>query len=108
MRPCCRSRFGLMWALPLPVLAWYPPESWPVGETVRLQFNTVPWHTRETGAYRLGFGLVDDSDVWHMAGRQPPSVRDAAEFALRLPADGSLIELARIEQPWAMPIGEST
>jgi hypothetical protein len=27
----------------LPILWWYPPESWPIGEMVRLDVPGLPW-----------------------------------------------------------------
>jgi hypothetical protein len=87
-----------------PTLVWFPPNQWPVGETVRVHFNTLPWYTRETKAYRLALGVVEGTDVWN-GYRHPPTIVQPTEFVSRLPADGSLIELARIEHVWGMPEG---
>ncbi len=88
-----------------PGLVWFPPSEWPVGDTVRLRFNTLPWHTRETAQYGLALGVVQGADPWNIALRQPPTPVEPPDFALRLPADGTLIKLARIEQTWHIPHG---
>jgi len=87
-----------------PALVWFPPDQWPVGETVRVHFNTLPWYTRETEAYGLALGVVEGTDVWN-DHRHRPTITEPAEFVTRLLADGSLIELARIEHVWGMPEG---
>ncbi len=91
-----------------PALVWFPPEQWPAGEAVRVRFNTLPWYTRDTPAYRLALGLVGGTDPWAVGQRYRPVVRQAAtaeRMAPRLPADGTLLELARIKQVWDMPAG---
>jgi hypothetical protein len=88
-----------------PGLVWFPPELWPVGQKMRVRFNTLPWYTRQTPAYRLALGVVEGADVWALGSRQQPSLSGPTEFAVRFPAGGSLIELAYIEQPWGMPQG---
>lgn len=87
-----------------PALVWYPPSQWPVGEVVRVRFNTLPWYTRNTPAYRLALGLVNGPDVWH-SPRLRPSLSQPTDLAVRLPADGTMVELARIVQVWDMPGG---
>ena len=88
-----------------PVLVWYPPDQWPVGEIVRVQFNTLPWYTRNTPTYRLALGLVQGDQAWDISHRLRPTLSQPTDFAVRLPADGTLVELARIEQGWGMPQG---
>jgi hypothetical protein len=88
-----------------PTLVWYPPNQWPVGETVRVHFNTFPWYTRDTEAYGLALGVVSGADVWDVSHRHRPIITQPPDFATRLPADGTLVELARIEQVWGMPEG---
>jgi hypothetical protein len=88
-----------------PTLVWYPPDQWPVGETVRVHFNTLPWYTRNTEAYGLALGVVSDTDVWDVSRRHRPIITQPGEFATRLPADGTLVELARINQVWGIPEG---
>ncbi|MBE7470279.1 MAG: DUF2079 domain-containing protein [Anaerolineales bacterium] len=88
-----------------PILVWFPPVEWPVGQTVRVRFNTLPWYTRDTTAYRLALGLVNGSDPWDISRRYRPSFSQLPDFAVRLPADGTLVELARIEHVWGMPEG---
>ncbi len=88
-----------------PALVWFPPAQWPVGQPVRLHFNTLPWYTRETAAYRLALGLVSGDDVWAVEQRPRPVVRQAGPYASRLPSDGTLLELARFNQVWNMPEG---
>ncbi|MCB9078787.1 MAG: DUF2079 domain-containing protein [Anaerolineaceae bacterium] len=88
-----------------PTLVWYPVEQWPVGQMVRLRFNTIPWYTRSMPAYRLALGVISGDDVWDVSRRHLPALYQPTEFALRRPADGTLIELARIEQNWSMPVG---
>jgi hypothetical protein len=88
-----------------PTLVWYPPDQWPVGKTVRVHFNTLPWYTRETEAYGLALGVISGPDVWDVSRRHRPVITQPTEFVTRLPADGTLVELARIEQVWGMPEG---
>ncbi len=88
-----------------PTLVWFPPEQWPVGETVRVHFNTFPWHTRQTEAYRLALGLVSGDDVWDVGRRHRPVISRSTELAPRLSIDGTLVELARLEQVWGIPAG---
>jgi hypothetical protein len=88
-----------------PTLVWYPPEQWPVGQTVRVRFNTLPWYTRQTGAYRLALGFIEGDEVWAVGKRYKPLVAPSVAFAIRLPGDGTLVELARIEQVWDIPGG---
>jgi uncharacterized membrane protein len=89
-----------------PALVWFPPAEWPAGEVVRVRFNTLPWYTRSTPAYRLALGVVNDgADAWEMAARQSPIIGEPPAFAPRLAADGTLLELARIEQIWGIPAG---
>jgi len=88
-----------------PVLVWYPAEQWPVGQTVRLTFNTLPWYTRATAAYRLALGVISGDDRWAEAARLRPAVSPNTPLAVRLPAAGTLVELASIEQAWQMPVG---
>jgi uncharacterized membrane protein len=88
-----------------PTLVWFPPEQWPVGETIRVRFNTLPWYTRQTPAYRLALGVMGGDDAWNIGQRRKPVVRQSDLLATRLPADGTLLELARFEQVWEMPAG---
>jgi hypothetical protein len=88
-----------------PALVWFPVEMWTVGELVRVHFNTLPWYARPMPAYRLALGVVEGDDIWAVGRRLPPTISQPTVLAPRLPADGTLIELALIEQPWAMPSG---
>ncbi len=96
-----------------PALVWFPPGQWPPGKTVRVHFNTLPWHTRSdsiltnsgNGTYGLALGLINGDDVWEIGSRQRPAVRQSGRWATRLPADGSLVQLARLEQVWGIPEG---
>jgi len=88
-----------------PTLVWYPVEQWSVGEVVRVRFNTLPWYTRETPIYGLALGVTSGSDVWNVGQRLRPSISDPTNLATRLPADGTLIELAQIKQKANMPQG---
>jgi hypothetical protein len=89
-----------------PGLAWLPPDLWPVGQTVRLRFNTLPWpgFTRQAGPHRLALGLIAGEDPW-TGPRYRPEPAGTTPWAVRLPAGGSLVELARIEPVWGMPAG---
>ncbi len=91
-----------------PALVWYPAKQWPVGQTVRLTFNTLPWYTRATAAYRLALGVINGDDRWAEAARLRPAVNPATPLRVRLPAAGTLVELAAIEQAWQMPVGGPT
>jgi uncharacterized membrane protein len=88
-----------------PTLVWFPPDQWPVGETVRVHFNTLPWYTRETETYGLALGVISGPDVWDVSRRRRPTITQPNEFITRLPADGTLVELAQIGQVWGMPEG---
>ncbi len=88
-----------------PTLVWYPVAQWPVGETVRVRFDTLPWHTRDLQQYRLALGVISGGDPWTVELRHRPAIIQADTLAPRLPADGSLLELARIEQTWQIPYG---
>jgi hypothetical protein len=90
-----------------PALAWFPLDRWPVGEPVRVRFNTLPWpgFTRQGVPYRLALGLVNGPDVWTGPRYRPHLADTTGLYALRLPADGSLLELARIESRWGLPEG---
>jgi hypothetical protein len=91
-----------------PGQVWFPVARWSVGEIVRFRFNTLPWYTRQTLTYRLALGVIEGDDVWDVGRRQRPVIGEAGPFALRFSADGSLIELARIEQRWDIPQGGPT
>jgi uncharacterized membrane protein len=91
-----------------PTLVWYPPARWPVGETVRVRFNTLPWYTRATESYRLALGFVNGSDPWEVSRRYPPSLSQPTDLAVRFPANGTLVELAQIHQVWGLPEGGPT
>ncbi len=88
-----------------PTLVWFPPAQWRVGETVRVRFNTLPWYTRDIPAYRLALGLVNGTDPWDVSRRYRPTLTQPAGYAVRLPADGALVELARLEHAWGIPAG---
>jgi uncharacterized membrane protein len=88
-----------------PTLVWFPPGQWQVGETVRVRFNTLPWYTRATPAYRLALGVVNGTDPWDVSRRYRPTLTQPTGYAVRLPADGTLVELARIEHVWEIPEG---
>ncbi len=89
-----------------PALAWFPPETWPPGQVVRVRFNTLPWpgYTRQGRPYRLALGLVQGADPW--AGpRYQPIVSGPTPLAPRLAAEGNLVELAVITPAWGLPAG---
>jgi hypothetical protein len=88
-----------------PALVWYPPEAWQPGQPVQVRFNTLPWYTRQTPAYRLALGVLTGNDAWDVAARLRPDVAPETPWAVRLPADGTLIELAEIRQVGGMPAG---
>lgn len=91
-----------------PTLVWFPPAQWSVGKTVRVRFNTLPWYTRGIPAYRLALGLVNGNDPWDVARRYHPILSRPTDLAVRLPADGNLVELAQIHHVWGMPAGGPT
>ena len=88
-----------------PGLIWFPVNQWPVGQTVRLRFNTFPWYTRQTEQYRLALGLISGDDVWDIGHRHRPQIATGGDLALRLPAEGALLEVARFQQIWRIPQG---
>jgi uncharacterized membrane protein len=91
-----------------PTLVWYPLAQWPVGEMVRVRFNTLPWYTRATASYRLALGFVNGSDPWEVGRRYPPRLSQPTDWAVRLPANRTLVELAQIHQVWELPEGGPT
>jgi len=93
-----------------PALVWYPTHSWRPGELVKVTFNTLPWYTRDTPAYRLALGVMRGRDPWQPAARLSPTLRDedSTPFAVRLPDNSTLVELARFQQVHGMPTGGPT
>lgn len=81
-----------------PALVWYPTGRWQPGELVRVTFNTLPWYTRSLSAYRLALGVMHGRDAWEPAARLRPIPPPDTPYAVRLPGDGSLLELARLER----------
>lgn len=93
-----------------PALVWYPTSHWQAGELVKVTFNTLPWYTRDTSAYRLALGVMHGPDPWQPSARLLPSLppsdtEGASPYAIRLPDDGTLLELARFRQVFGMPEG---
>ena len=90
-----------------PTLAWYPTQSWEPGELVKVTFNTLPWYTRDTPAYRLAVGVMRGRDPWQPASRLSPILRDedSTPYAVRLPDGGTLLELAHFQKLFGMPTG---
>lgn len=102
------------WGTPLgatiedqPALVWYPTHHWRKGEVVKVTFNTLPWYTGDLPAYRLALGVMQGRDPWQPAARLSPSLPpgDAVPYAVRLPQDGTLLELARFQHIFGMPDG---
>jgi uncharacterized membrane protein len=99
------------WGTPLgatvedqPALVWYPTRRWGPGEVVKVTFNTLPWYTRDLSSYRLAVGVMRGRDPWQPAARLSPTV-GATSYAVRLPDNGTLLELARLHQVFGMPVG---
>ena len=88
-----------------PALVWYPTHRWQPGEVVRVQFNTLPWYSRDMPAYQLALGVYSGDDVWQPAARLRPEVPPGGNYAPRLPAEGTLVELARLEPMCGLPQG---
>ncbi|MCS7261652.1 MAG: DUF2079 domain-containing protein, partial [Anaerolineae bacterium] len=88
-----------------PALVWYPTSRWQVGERVRITFNTLPWYTRGLSAYRLALGVMRGRDPWQPGIRLRPHPIGDARYALRLPSEGTLLELARFVQVFGLPEG---
>ena len=102
------------WGAPLgatvedqPALVWYPTRRWRPGEVVKVTFNTLPWYTRDLPTYRLAVGVMHGRDPWQPAARLSPQLRGERDtpYAVRLPGDGTLLELARFRQQSGMPVG---
>jgi uncharacterized membrane protein len=103
------------WGTPLgatledqPALVWYPTHRWQVGELVKVTFNTLPWYTRDLAAYRLAVGVMQGRDPWQPAARLSPGLEAEtdAHYAVRLPDDGTLLELARLRRSSILGIAE--
>jgi uncharacterized membrane protein len=90
-----------------PALVWYPTHRWQPGERIRVTFNTLPWYTRNLPAYRLAVGVMRGRDPWQPAARLSPQLPapDSTLYAVRLPGDGTLLELARFGKVFGMPDG---
>ncbi len=88
-----------------PMLVWFPPETWSVGHVVQVRFNTLPWYTRQTPVYGLAVGFINGTDVWDINQRLRPAINQPTDLAPRLAAEGTLLELAHINQVWEMPNG---
>lgn len=80
-----------------PTMVWFPPDQWPVGEVVSVAFNRVMWTTLDRETYGLGIGVSTGEDVWDVGARLRPEVRQT-RFANRLPADGTIMELAQFQR----------
>jgi uncharacterized membrane protein len=99
------------WGTPLgatvedqPALVWYPTRHWEPGELVRVTFNTLPWYTRDLPAYRLALGVMRGRDPWQPTVRLAPELRAEGDtpYAIRLPDNGTLLELARFRQNFTL------
>ena len=88
-----------------PVQVWYPTHRWQPGEVVAVHFNTLPWYTGDMASYRLALGVYKGDDVWQPAARLRPRVPDGQDYAVRLAADGTLMELARFDPMCGLPWG---
>ncbi|NEP82338.1 MAG: DUF2079 domain-containing protein [Okeania sp. SIO3B3] len=86
-------------------MVWLPASQWQVGERVQVRFNTLPWFTRTRESYRLALGMVSGTDIWAIPARLTPQIRTAGDIAPRLPADRTLVELARFTLHWDIPTG---
>ncbi|MGQ9502852.1 MAG: DUF2079 domain-containing protein [Anaerolineae bacterium] len=89
-----------------PALVWHPTSRWQVGERVRIVFNTLPWYTRDMSTYRIALGVMRGRDPWQPGTRLRPHPVVDVRYALRLPGDGTLLELARFSHVFGMPEGE--
>lgn len=92
-----------------PALVWYPTHRWQVGELVKVTFNTLPWSTRDLAAYRLAVGVMQGRDPWQPGARLSPGLEAETDagYAIRLPDDGTLLELARLRQASFLGIAEA-
>jgi hypothetical protein len=90
-----------------PATVWYPTHRWRPGELVKVTFNTLPWYTRDTPAYRLALGVMEGRDPWQPGARLLPTLptEKSTPYAVRLPDDGTLLELARFQKVYGMPTG---
>jgi uncharacterized membrane protein len=85
-------------------LVWYPPERWPPGELVIVDFNSLNWYTRDRDAYRLGLGVSPVADPWDVGARWRPEIV-RTPFANRLTPEGTVVELAHVKQVAGLPEG---
>jgi hypothetical protein len=74
---------------------------------MKVTFNTLPWYTRPLAAYQLAVGVMHGRDVWQPAARLLPQPDLNTPYAVRLPADGRLLEVARVRKSplFGMPEG---
>jgi uncharacterized membrane protein len=92
-----------------PTLVWYPTHRWRMGELVKVTFNTLTWSTHDMGAYRLAVGVMQGRDPWQPGARLSPGLIAEADihYAIRLPDNGTLLELARLRQASILGIAEA-
>ncbi len=90
-----------------PATVWYPTHRWRPGEVVKVTFNTLTWDTQDTPNYRLALGVMHGRDPWEPGARLSPTLpaEESSPYAVRLPDDGTLLELARFQQLFGMPTG---
>jgi uncharacterized membrane protein len=87
-----------------PALVWYPARRWQPGEVVKVTFNTLTWYTGDMPSYRLAVGVLHGHDPWQPPARLSPTIKNAT-YAVRLPDNGTLLELARFHAVFGMPTG---
>ncbi len=103
---------------PPATLVWLPPRTWPLHETIVMDFNDthIAWHTHDRSHYQLAIGLSISSDPWDIGSRWRPEnafQRDnpfmsEPVIAPYLAADGTLLELAQIIKRLSIPEGRPT
>jgi uncharacterized membrane protein len=85
-----------------PVTVWLPTGRWPVGKTVRVAMNTLPWYTRDREQYGLAVGVTEGTDPWAVEARLPPHSAQSA-LAPWLAGGGTLLKITDIGKVAGMP-----
>lgn len=89
---------------PPATLVWYPSNQWQIGETVVVDFNYVPWHTRQMSTHRLALGVTTSLDPWDTGARRVPQGQ-SSPYVMRVAAENTLLEIAHLRRVWGIVHG---
>jgi len=78
---------------PPAALVWYPTSRWQPGEVIRVRVEVLEWWTGDRRGYGVALGWQRGDDPWDVGARLRPA-NFGSHYAIRLPADGTLLQLA--------------